>query len=446
MTGSLSIKNLCLLLTAGCAASSYWLSNVDWTDTDTLPLGTLTIIQYSIMSIAMFGYWYFGPKSNNWRDYRGLLAVSILIHLILIPVSPYTSNDVERYMFDGKVVLSGLDPYRVTHNDPQVADLRQHWATPEEHAKYPTIYPPGALALYATAALAGPANAEPSWKFLLATASIMLLIVMTKLLTHMQRLRHISLIALSPLLILETGVGAHVDVFSALSIAFALYFWQTKSLHWSGLALGLGGLIKLLPLVLLVPLCFTQPRIKSFLTLGLSASGIFITGYIIAFMLGMHPVGSTPVFFEKWRNASPLFELLNTLMQGKALLYLIVALTAACMGTIALIAQYHRANLSFDPAILLQIAIAIPLLVSPVIFPWYLLPLAVLFAIRPSAFLAAWLILLPFSYEVLNQFACCQNWAPQQWPIYLIALGLLAGLTFDLARSHLNTKGLQTHA
>ncbi|NEQ69503.1 MAG: DUF2029 domain-containing protein [Symploca sp. SIO2D2] len=422
--GSLSVAAISI-------AASLWMERIDWTQSPILPLGTLTIIQYSLLALCMVGYWNAGPKTNNWKDYRALLAVAIVARLALIPINPYTSNDIDRYLFDGKVALSGYDPYRLNHNDPLLSQLRQEWATPEEHAKYPTLYPPGALGLFASAAASGPQFAEISWKIMSALAGIAFLLVMVCLLKRVNKLRHLSLVALSPLLIFETGVGAHVDIFSALAIAVALLFWQQDKLAHTGIALGVGALIKLVPALLLVPLCFGQSSFKRFFTIGLPAMLMIITGYSVAFALGMHPIGSTPVFFEKWRNAAPVFDVLNTYIKDKDLLYLIIAILIFTLCLIAYKSWRIQANKTRETIKYMQISIAIPLLLSPVVFPWYLLPLAPLFALQPNAFLAAWFVLLPFTYEVLNQFACCDNWAPQQWPVTLLAIGLAAGFSID---------------
>ncbi|WP_237707101.1 hypothetical protein [Pseudoalteromonas sp. BSi20652] len=75
----------------------------------------------------------------------------------------------------------------------------------------------------------------------------------------------------------------------------------------------------------------------------------------------------------------------------------------------------------------MQAALALPLILSPVLFPWYLLPLVPLLALRPNIYLLAWLLLMPMTYEVLGNFLCCQQWQPALWPVVL--LGVLYVLT-----------------
>jgi len=96
----------------------------------------------------------------------------------------------------------------------------------------------------------------------------------------------------------------------------------------------------------------------------------------------------------------------------------------------------------------MQLMMAVPLLVSPVIFPWYLLPLATLAALQPSVFVIAWMISLPLLYDVLNQFLCCQQWDPATWPVHGIGITLIAGASADyvLHRRRINARSVHKFA
>jgi hypothetical protein len=72
----------------------------------------------------------------------------------------------------------------------------------------------------------------------------------------------------------------------------------------------------------------------------------------------------------------------------------------------------------------MQVALCLPLFFSPVVYSWYLAPLAMLVALAPNLPLLVWLGLMPLTYEVLGQWVCCHDWSPSTWPLNLIALGL----------------------
>jgi hypothetical protein len=412
---------------------SFWLAHKDWTQDSVLQLGSFNIFQYSLLALCMLLCWCTGPKTNALSDYKALIVVAILARIMLIPIDSYSSNDIDRYLFDGKMAISGFDPYRISHDAPPLVALREQWQPPAEHAQYTTVYPPLALGLFALAASAGIDSAALVWKLLVTVASLGILWLMIQVLGFYQCLRHLPLLALSPLLILETGVGAHLDVFSTLAISAALYFYTDKRWFGTGIAIGIGALCKILPIVLLLPFVLSVRRFSHQVILVSGAVITLFVGYGGAFLAGFQPLGSLPVFFQKWRNGSPLFDFMQQNMPSAYLLLSLLFLAFIGLSLVAWTTGYKSKN-EQEPSLnirALQWTLCIPLLLSPVVFPWYLMPLVPLFVLSPSVFLLLWLSLLPFTYEVLNQFASCQIWAPASWPITLLGLGMLCGLLLD---------------
>ena len=403
-----------------------------------LELGTAVIIHYLLLSILMLACWKswcsISTKNlSNASDYLLLFFVAILSRLILVDVEPYLSNDIDRYLFDGKLALEGFDPYSINHEISAVANLREIWQPPPEHAQYPTIYPPLALALFSLASMAGAEWAPLVWKTITTLAGIVLLLLAFTLLKVTNKLQHFPLIALSPLLLLETGVGAHVDIFSALMICIAILAWQHDKFKFCGAALGLGGLVKLLPLLLMIPFFFFVQTLNNKLKLVVAAVLTFIGGYCISLALGLQSVGSLGTFFYKWRFGSPIFSALDYFFSSNVALMLNSLFLAIGLLTVA----YFSLRLSIQPdrskqyffeqmATLGAVALALPLLLSPVSFPWYYIVLLPLVLVAPNTItnriVLVWITLTPLSYEVLNGFSCCQLWQPAAWPLWTIGI------------------------
>jgi len=360
---------------------------------------------------------------------RATLMLAITACLCLGFIAPYTSNDSERYLWDGAVFLSGFDPYITAPNDPSVAYLREIWSTPEEHAKYPTLYPPGGLSLFAICALAGPVYGIWVWKFLTTLALILTLIISYNLLTIRRLAHHFPLIALSPLLLFETQIGGHLDIFSLLGIAAALWCFEKDKIWQAGLILGLAATTKFLPAVIVGPyLFFLRP--KQAIKLFLSAAGVWLSIYGIMFGLGYKPLGLLPTFFEKWRGGAPLFPLLESAktalkLTDRAFVVGLMSLAVAGFGLSAWLARIRHIDIA------LILTLSIPLLLSPILFPWYLLALLPFLALRPSYTLFAAITLTPLSYVVLNQWLSEGIWAQAAWPAHVLLLGLIAGLCLD---------------
>lgn len=381
--------------------------------------GSAYIVVHAALTVAMLAAWAAGGSAQA----RLIVASGIVARLILIAAPMLSSNDAERYLWDGAVALAGFDPYSVPPADPMVAGLRAVWATPPEHAAYPTLYPPVALAIFAGSALAGPVWGIWVWKLVASIASIVVVPLALRLLRRHGLERHLALVALSPLLVLEVGVGAHVDGLIALVIVAALLAFEARRPGLVGALLGLGACIKLLPVAALVGLGLAMGW-RATLRMGATATGTVVAIYGAALSIGWHPIGSLPVFFEKWRNGSPLFTVLEATLPTPTLIIVIAILAILLLGGALLLGRAQ-------PLLATQVAIATPLLLSPVAFPWYLLALVPLAALAPSVTLLGWLTLSPLVYEVRDRFVSEGIWMPASWPLALIAAGWITGLAID---------------
>jgi len=409
-------------------------------------IGTQVVVQSVVAYILMFWVWRCMPQKISSSLVYALFSVGIAARLVLLFTDPYTSNDVSRYLFDGRILLEGLDPYRVAHDAPELVNLRAQWQPPPEHAKYVTLYPPLALGLYSVASAFGPEHALVAWKFMTTTASLAIAGIAYKVLVNAGYLRHLPLVLFSPLLILEAGESVHIDVFSTLAVIAAIWAWQCQRFLLAGVVIGLGVSIKLLPLFLLVALGVFSKTWRAKIELAIGTVLSVLTIYGVAFLSGLRPLGSISVFFEKWRASSPLFHWFEPYLGQAGMSYLVIGVGATVMTGVliwGLCLKHKKQQTLFA---MTQAVMAVPLLLSPVVFPWYLMPLALLFALRPNLILALWLMALPVSYEVLNQYLCCNIWSPAGWAINLIGVSLIAGAIYSLVSGYTNnTRSLPSY-
>lgn len=418
-------------------------------------VGTATIIQFLVAGFFMLVAWKTYPRPENPKklsiqEFNVFLIVVFLgtvLRLLLIPIDSYTSNDTARYLFDGKLAYEGIDPYQTAHDAPELDVLKQEWLPPEEHAKYVTLYPPLALSLFAISASDGIENATLTWKLITVVFSILTLIIAASLLNSLHRQHYLPLIALSPLLILESGIGAHLDTVSAFCTALIVFSAWHKKPIWLGISIAIGTAIKLLPLALLMPIFLLAIFKRKFTFAFITAFSTLLSLIIIygtTFALGFKPIGSIGVFFQKWRFGSPLFTYLETLFNGQALLIVILSLFAIGLLLIAAYLFFSKENNTDTLLSGMQFVMTLPLILTPVIFPWYLMPLAVLAALHPKPWLLAWILLAPLSYEVLNQFLCCAIWQPASWPLVITAGTVISILLLTTLLIHTSNRNRLT--
>ena len=384
---------------------------------------------YILLSLATSGLsvwaWHFRVLTP-----RRALFLAIAGCLCLLPLWPYTSNDTQRYLWDGAVFVSGLDPYLTAPNDPLAANLRQIWATPEEHAAYATLYPPGALSLFGLSSLAGPKYAIWIWKLMTTLAAIFSLIASFKLLEFRGLTRHFYLVGFCPLLLFETGVGGHVDIFCVLGIVLALWALDKEKVILAGIIIGLAATTKFLPAVIVGPLLFLLPP-RKLLTLFASSALTWLCVYGLMFGLGYKPLGLLPTFFEKWRGGAPFYPILEALKQGLSMSngVFLTGLLGLAVAGFSVSAWLMRRG---QAAIAITLCLSVPLLLSPVLFPWYLLALIPFLGMRPSVTVFLAVTLVPLNYAVLNKWLSQGVWDQPSWPSILLGAAIVIGLFLDI--------------
>ncbi len=358
------------------------------------------------------------------RSVGALVMTGVLCRLLLVPVPPYTTHDVTRYMFDGAMVLAGFDPYTVPPGDLRLAELHALWPSALEHARYPTLYPPLALWAFASCARFGPAAAWLVWKALIAVASLVTLHVGRGVMSP----KGFALLALSPILVLEGGVGAHLDVLTVMAVMLAVS--ETAPLA-RGAWLGVGVLLKLTPITLLAPAVMyaaASPWRAARVVLG--AVSVMAVGYGVASAMGYQAVGSLQAFFGGWSFGSPWMLVEQPLRIARP----VVLRVGMVVGVGAVLTScwlaYRR---RLGPALLL--AACAPYLASPVVFPWYLATAGALLGLAPSLAVIAWMTALPLTYEVIDRFDLDYSWHPATWPIAVMVVAvMLAALPWQRLR------------
>jgi hypothetical protein len=188
---------------------------------------------------------------QDLRLLRWALVAALLFRLAAALGPPALSDDVHRYVWDGRVQLHGVHPYRHAPAAPALASLRDAEAVRINHPEIETIYPPLAqLCFLGLAALgAGPTGV----KLALACVDFGVVLALGSLLHRATLpLDRSILYAWNPLAVLETAGSGHLEPVGILLLLLAGGWIIRGRLGLSTLALAASVQVKLLPL-LLVP-------------------------------------------------------------------------------------------------------------------------------------------------------------------------------------------------
>lgn len=353
------------------------------------------------------------PGRNRSASFGLILGVGLLARLVLIPVAPTLSEDVYRYLWDGRLVAAGVNPFPHAPTDPSLARFHDGLLRRLNHADVPTIYPPAAQILFAAAASVRP---DPlAWKLLLLLVEGLSLAALASLL----RRRGLSTDRLllyywNPLVIVESFGSGHVDVAAAAFLLAALALAECGRRASAGALFALAIGVKYVP-GLLAPYWL---RRRAFTLLLVSAAALAV--------LFLPFAGAGASLFTGLLTYSRHWEwngLVYPLIRGAGVSAETARIALAAALTAAVIATSFRARSASGAALASFTALA---LLSPTLFPWYLVPVAALLPLHADAGLLLFTGLVPLSYAALPDYAAAGAWRLPAWVPWLEYGGLAA--------------------
>ncbi|MFN0158012.1 MAG: hypothetical protein ACKVRP_08080 [Bacteroidota bacterium] len=362
-------------------------------------------------------------KTTLWL----IVVFGLLFRLTLVPLTPVASDDMYRYVWDGKVALSGTNPFAFAPDDPQLSSL--HSEDLPSKINFPlmrTIYPPLAQAFFTFSnALFG--DSISSMKLLLTLCELCTLIVLLLLLKHLAiNPAMVVLYAWSPLPIMYFGLDGHIDALGIPFMLLSIYLIMKNRTVSGAFALGFAGLAKLYPLFI-VPLLLNAKKSLKANSVSLLPLIIFGAGCLVYFEPTGGLVESFIVYNSQFEFNGSVFSLVNFILNENTTAHLVCGLLfiAWILGVAflnrSLIEKTFLAFLGF-------------IVCSPVVHPWYLSWLAALIVIRWSPAAFSLLLLSNLSNVVVYQYKVSGKWLDSPLLMFLEYLPFFALLTWEFLR------------
>ncbi|MEO5989898.1 MAG: glycosyltransferase 87 family protein [Candidatus Eisenbacteria bacterium] len=358
-----------------------------------------------------------------------VIVVAFVLRAAVFTTTPSLSDDIYRYVWEGRVISHGQNPYAHAPADPVLGSLADPAILPRvNHPELSAIYPPVAEAGFAlVATVSATVGAMKFWILLHEMALIALLA------RWCQKRSGSALGAIAyawnPLVVVEYAGSGHHDPTALLWLTFALY-WMERRPVGSALALSAAVLVKLVPLVAIPFLWMRWPWRARWVALGTIGPGLG------AFAWLTRGEGSgLAAYAAHWRNNELFFHYLAIAFGDDRARWLAACLLVAFI-LIVLMRRVEALNGT-------RAAIGATLLLGPVLHPWYLGWALVFEPLRVSA---PWLLLSALallSYGVLSPpqeqggFHLSLAW---RWLEYGLPLALAA----FLAGRHHRARGM-TH-
>ncbi|MGD9830466.1 MAG: glycosyltransferase 87 family protein [Hyphomicrobiaceae bacterium] len=364
-----------------------------------------------------------------------MVFAGLAMRLVLVTSEPVLEDDYHRYLWDGAVTASGMNPYAVpplaarqAAAATKLGQLAKEAGPVLERVNHPTlrtVYPPVAQAFFAVAYWMAPFRLE-AWRAICLAGDVTTLALILALLREARRSAlWATLYWWNPVVVKEVVNSAHMEaIVVPLVLAALLLAARRRPLAATGL-LGLAMGAKLWPIMLaplvLRPLLAQPARLVAALTLTAVLTAAWAAPVLLA---GIDTSSGFVAYAQKWQTASALFPILQRLLDGLLGLLGVTSLPSGLIarGLLAAVVASVAAALARRPVEdagdLMRragLVVATLLLLSPAQFPWYTLWLAPFLAFLPlSGFvlltMTIQLYYLAFHFLAIDAYEHFRTW------------------------------------
>jgi alpha-1,6-mannosyltransferase len=349
------------------------------------------LVAFALYLAALLLLWK-AEMASSRMVLAGVFAAALLMRVPLWFTEPSLSTDVWRYLWDGHLLNQGVSPYAERVDSPALNDLATPLRDRVEHQWMASPYPPAAQVVFGGVYALVP-RSPTAFQVVFTLFDLASGWAIVLLLRHLKRPPgRVVLYLWNPLVVVEFAHSAHIDSLMILLILLALYWLLAGRRTLSAGALALAVLTKFIP-ALLLPVFVRR--------WGWWRTAAFVALVLVGFLpfagagTGLGPAsdgtglfGASRIYLALWQTNGGLHYWLAKALEP----HLAMPNTAAKgVGALILIGVGGGVFFRTDPqrdaesvvggAVLL---IAIYLLFSATVFPWYL------------AWLIALLPLLPF--------------------------------------------------
>ena len=336
---------------------------------------------YLTIYALCFGLYVFGagcllpavPRALSRYVLPVILSGAVLYRLAVLFAPARLSTDILLYIWDGRLVNHGINPYHWAPNAQPLRFLRDAGWNAMEYKSYQSIYMPVSQGIFAVANVLFGSN-PIGYKVIYTLFDFGVIGLLLGLLKRQRRpLSLVIWYAWCPLPITEVAMAGHQDIVGVffLLLAFILVMRSERLVGWAALALVAAALTKGFALLLL-PL-FARVHGRPFVlwsVLALIYLGMPLWVCLPQFLHGMHQ------YLETVHVNSGLFNWLNaalTLITRHWHYFLTEKLSDAAIIGVVVWSVWRPVDSHLDLLRRSFVVLAVTLLVIPTLFPWYLL-------------------------------------------------------------------------
>ncbi len=344
-------------------------------------LGISSVALYALMALSVTGpidtrEWLLGyaiawglylslflaARDDDWVGSPWLLlGWALLARLVLVPTTPWLSDDLYRYLLDGRVLASGVNPFAYPPADPAIQAIAPELAAKVNHPEVPTIYPPLAQALGWLAAQLQ--LGVLGWRLLMTGIDLLVMGAVARLFGRGARgWRAAAVYGLCPLAIWETGANGHLEALAALPLVLGVFWMERGHPLRAGVAFGAAALAKYYALLLL-PLWLAHRGFKRMAATTVAVTLLALVPFTLG---GVDIFEGLRTYLANWSFNSPLYGVLANVGIPDDVLRVLPFVVILIGGTVA--------GLRNEPVVRsIPMLLFAFLVIGPTLHPWYAL-------------------------------------------------------------------------
>lgn len=383
-------------LIAACCVYSSVTTSFDAAGVSRVLLG-ITIGVLGLSSALIF------PRVSGKTAIFLILGVSLLPRLTLLPTAP--SDDVNRYLWEGKLTELGVDPYQDTADAAVFEPYEDEYWAVMNHRDRPTAYPP--LAMHAFRLINKLGYSPMSYKVVAMVLDMLLITTLLALLRHhLLPLRWVLFYALSPLVLFSYAAEGHFDILMVFALTVAMLAHSKRWWATCGAAVAIAVGVKIMAAVV-APLLLWRSGKR-----GWSVAALVLILPIVFYWQSLGSVAHALFLFGSGGSFNgPVHQLLSKTLFGgvKAANLAVAGLYSLCWFFAFWLILKKRLWSS------LLVALGSLVVLSPIVHFWYLTWALPFVAVRPKL---SWLSLSVTSslyFLVWHSAATGKGWSLPLW-------------------------------
>jgi hypothetical protein len=382
----------------------------------------------SLYSALFVIYFFLAKTFNNARD---VIFLGVFFRLLLLFAVPALSDDFYRFVWDGRLLANGINPYTILPADfINSIDYQNNFENNLIFSKlnspnYYTVYPPLNQLIFAASATLSKGslfgNVIALRIFILLAETFLLFMLMKNKLSD-----KFNLYSFNPLIIIELNGNLHFEgvVMCFLVLALSMGVKDRKSLVFSSFLFACAVCVKMLPLIF-IPLIIKQLGWKKGVFYA-SMVGIFTALFFLPFldqMLIEKLFSSVNLYFQKFEFNASIYYLIRA-VGFKFFGYNIIGMAGKIMAFLTflgvLFISWKSKNLYLGALAILTFYFAM----ATTVHPWYVTNLLVIAVFTSFRYPIVW------SYTVFLSYATYQANFYQEnlWLVtleYLLVFGMM---------------------